>query len=114
MSADFKLPEGIRLDHFGPGRPEEFELFDGRIIQGNVRSSNSKFIVKPAPGYKFIYNMMDDGYVAVKTFEVPIKISIEISIEDSRQNALVKNAIENLQRDGLFVDVVMRPKESTG
>lgn len=105
MSADFKLPEGIQLDHFGHGRPEEFELFDGRVVRGTFRVSNSKFIVKPALGYVFraAYNFHTDqeSFIAVKVLDVPLTYTITVAVTDSHVERKVRTSVEWLNKEGI-------------
>ena len=63
------LPEGVEIAKIGRAGQDDFELIEGKLFKGP--RSSSQVIVRPAPGYEFVYNILNNGYSVVKQGSMP-------------------------------------------
>lgn len=99
------LPEGVEVIRIGIAGPEDFEIVGTAepgvhlITKGARAGSMSQIIVRPAPGYQFLWNLRSLSFDAVKTFEAPaiMERTVKFSVTNQRDLDAVNDALDRIK-----------------
>lgn len=107
------LPEGVELVRIGVCGPEEFEVTNDPtnenppiISKGPRQGSNTQVIVRPAPGFKFSFDIRGYHFQIEKLLAQPREIaaSFRFKVETEQDTQIVEKALESLRKLPGFVE----------
>jgi hypothetical protein len=102
------LPEGIVAIRFDAAGPDDFEMYGDGIQKGPRPGSHSQVIVRPAPGYTFLWDAAKGYYRCVKMLQAKKRITAVFEVLNSMEHESLKallghpNLVSKVEHDITF------------
>lgn len=90
-------PEGIEVIRFGICGPDDYELTSEGISKGPRQGSTSQIIVKPAKGYKFVFDPAAYRIYAVMELNPPeeVKRTFTFTVHNTREREIANGLLDD-------------------
>lgn len=93
------FPEGVRIVRYGHPEPGEHCISFGAIKHASRCGCSEGFVVEPADGYEFEFNVLTQVFRAVKCAAVPLySATVTLVARTPKDLIELKKAIKSIER----------------
>lgn len=93
------LPEGLLVVGYREAENGDLVLYGGVVKTAVSKTFGPQFIVKLAPGYGRVYDILRDEHHIVKAYDKPKEIVVRFCVRNTAEEVAIRQA----SRDPLFV-----------